>query len=136
MQKGRSRASILETIRKPILLGLITIVVTGVVAPFLLPHVTHPSMIFHILLHMAGLTIAIFLSTVSFLAYFRNTTARMLLMAAGFVTLAVVELLYLLQAGGIYAGQFTIPVANIELSHMVLLIMVSLFGLGVLKVNK
>ena len=136
MQKGRSRASILETIRKPILLGLITIVVTGVVAPFLLPHVTHPSMIFHILLHMAGLTIAIFLSTVSFLAYFRNTTARMLLMAAGFVTLAVVELLYLLQAGGIYAGQFTIPLANIELSHMVLLIMVSLFGVGVLKVNK
>ncbi len=136
MQKGRSRASVLETISKPVLLGLITIVVTGVVAPFLLPHVTHPSMIFHILLHMAGLTIAIFLSTVSFLAYFRNTTARMLLMAAGFVTLAVVELLYLLQAGGIYAGQFTIPVANIELSHMVLLIMVSLFGLGVLKVNK
>lgn len=136
MQKGRSRASVLETIRKPVLLGLITIVVTGVVALFLLPHVTHPSMIFHIVLHMAGLTIAIFLSTVSFLAYFRNTTTRMLLMAAGFVTLAVVELLYLLQAGGIYAGQFTIPVANIELSHMVLLIMVSLFGLGMLKVNK
>lgn len=136
MQKGRSRASVLENISKPVLLGLITIVVTGVVAPLVLPHVTHPSMIFHILLHMAGLTVAIFLSTVSFLAYFRNTTTRMLLMAAGFVTLAVVELLYLLQAGGIYAGQFTIPVANIELSHMVLLIMVSLFGLGVLKVNK
>jgi hypothetical protein len=136
MQKGRSRASVLETISKPVLLGLITIVVTGVVAPFLLPHVTHPSMIFHIVLHMTGLTIAIFLSTVSFLAYSRNTTTRMFLMAAGFVTLAVVELLYLLQAGGIYAGQFTIPVANIELSHMVLLIMVSLFGLGVLKVNK
>jgi hypothetical protein len=136
MQKGRSRASVLGTISKPVLLGLITIAVTGVVAPFLLPHVTHPSMIFHILLHMAGLTIAIFLSTVSLLAYFRNTTTRMLLMAAGFVTLAVVELLYLLQAGGIYAGQFTIPVANIELSHMVLLIMVSLFGLGVLRVNK
>jgi hypothetical protein len=136
MQKGRSRAAVVETISKPVLLGLITIVVTGVVAPFLLPHVTHPSMIFHIVLHMTGLTIAIFLSTVSFLAYSRNTTTRMLLMAAGFVTLAVVELLYLLQAGGIYAGQFTIPVANIELSHMVLLIMVSLFGLGVLKVNK
>jgi hypothetical protein len=136
MQKGRSRAAVVETISKPVLLGLITIVVTGVVAPLLLAHVTHPSMIFHILLHMAGLTIAIFLSTVSFLAYSRVTTTRMLLMAAGFVTLAVVELLYLLQAGGIYAGQFTIPVANIELSHMVLLIMVSLFGLGVLKVNK
>jgi hypothetical protein len=136
MQRGRGRASALETISKPVLLGLITIVVTGVASPFLLSHVTHPSMIFHILLHMAGLTIAVFLSTVSLIAYLRNTTTRMLLMAAGFVTLAIVELLYLLQSGGIYVGQFTIPVANIELSHMVLLIMVSLFGLGVLKVNK
>jgi hypothetical protein len=136
MQKGRSHASVLETISKPVLLGVITIVVTGVASPFLLSHVTHPSMIFHILLHMAGLTVAIFLSTVSVLAYSRNKTTRMLLMTAGFVTLAVVELLYLLQAGGIYVGQFTIPVANIEISHMVLLMMVSLFGLGVLKVNK
>jgi hypothetical protein len=136
VQKGRSRASSLETIRKPVLLGIITIVVAGVVAPLVIPHVTHPSMIFHILLHMAGLTIAVFLSTVSLLAYLRNTTTRMLLMAAGFVTLAVVELLYLFQAGGIYVGQFTIPLANIEVSHMVLLMMVSLFGLGVLKVNK
>ena len=136
MQKGRGRASVLETISKPVLLGLITIVVTGVASPFLLSHVTHPSMIFHIVLHMAGLTVSIFLSTVSVLAYSRNNTTRMLLMAAGFMTLAVVELLYLLQAGGIYVGQFLIPVANIELSHMVLLMMVSLFGLGVLKVNK
>jgi hypothetical protein len=137
VQKGRSRASALETISKPVLLGIITIVVAGVVAPLvIIPHVIHPSMIFHILLHMVGLTIAVFLSTVSLLAYLRNTTTRMLLMAAGFVTLAVVELLYLFQAGGIYVGQFTIPVANIEVSHMVLLIMVSLFGLGVLKVNK
>jgi hypothetical protein len=136
MQKGRGHTSVLETISKPVLLGLITIVMTGVASPFLLSHVTHPSMIFHILLHMAGLTIAIFLSIVSFLAYSRKTTTRMLLMAAGFMALTVVELLYLFQAGGIYVGQFTIPLANIELSHMVLLIMVSLFGFGVLKVNK
>ena len=117
-------------------MALITAVVVGVVAPLVLPHATHPSMIYHILLHMAGLTIAVFLSVVSFLAYSRSPTTRMLLMAAAFVTLAVVELLYLLQAGGIYVGQFIIPLANIELSHVVLLIMVSLFGLGVLKVNK
>jgi hypothetical protein len=33
-------------------------------------------------------------------------------------------------------GQFIIPIANIELSHIILLIMVSLFALGVLKVNR
>jgi hypothetical protein len=136
MQKAWRNNAAQESISKPILLALITAVVVGVVAPLVLPHATHPSMIYHIILHMAGLTIAVFLSVVSFLAYSRSPTTRMLLMAAAFVTLAVVELLYLLQAGGIYAGQFIIPLANIELSHVVLLIMVSLFGLGVLKVNK
>ena len=136
MQKAWRSNAAQESISKPILLALITAVVVGVVAPLVLPHATHPSMIYHILLHMAGLTIAVFLSVVSFLAYSRSPTTRMLLMAAAFVTLAVVELLYLLQAGGIYVGQLIIPLANIELSHVVLLIMVSLFGLGVLKVNK
>ena len=136
MQKGWGSKAGQESVSKPILLALITAVVVGVVAPLVLPHATHPSMIYHILLHMAGLTLVVFLSTVSFLAYSRNPTTRMLLMAVAFVTLAVVELLYLLQAGGIYLGQFIIPAANIELSHLVLLIMVTLFGLGVLKVNK
>ena len=136
MQKAWRSNAAQESISKPILLALITAVVVGVVAPLVLPHATHPSMIYHILLHMAGLTIAVFLSIVSFLAYSRSPTTRMLLMAAAFGTLAVVELLYLLQAGGIYVGQLIIPLANIELSHVVLLIVVGLFGLGVLKVNK
>jgi hypothetical protein len=136
MQKGDSRAHVRESVSKPILLGLITALVVGVVAPFVIPHAIHPSMIYHILLHIAGLTIALFLGIVSFLAYSRNTTTRMLLMAIGFMTLALVEFFYLLQAGGIVLAQFIIPAVNIEFSHMVLLIMVSLFGLGVLKVNK
>src|ERR671924_1039986 len=136
MQKGDRSAHVQESVSKPILLALITALVVGVVAPFVIPHATHPSMIYHILLHIAGLTIALFLSIVSFLAYSRNTTARMLLMAIGFMTLTLVEFFYLLQAGGIVVGQFIIPAVNIELSHMVLLIMVTLFGLGVLKVNK
>ena len=136
MQKGWGRAAVQESISKPILLGLITALVVGVVAPLVIPHVAHPSMIYHILLHMAGLTIAIFLSIVSVLAYSRNTTTRMLLMAVGFMSLALVEFFYLLQAGGIVIGQVIVPAVNIELSHIILLIMVSLFGLGVLKVNK
>ena len=136
MQKGWGRAAVQESISKPVLLALITALVVGVIAPLVIPHVAHPSMIYHILLHMAGLTIAIFLSIVSILAYSRNTTTRMLLMAVGFMSLALVEFFYLLQAGGIVIGQVIIPAVNIELSHIILLIMVSLFGLGVLKVNK
>lgn len=136
MQKGSGLGSIQESVSKPVLLGLITALVVGVVAPLVIPHVAHPSMIYHILLHMAGLTIAIFLSIVSVLAYSRSSTTRMLLMAIGFMSLALVEFFYLLQAGGIVIAQVVIPTVNIELSHIILLIMVSLFGLGVLKVNK
>ena len=136
MQKEWGQVPAKESMSKPILLGLITALVLGVVAPLVMPHAAHPSMIFHIILHMAGLTIAIFLSIVSFLAYSRNTTTRMLLMAVGFMTLALVEFFYLLQAGGIAVVQVIIPAINIELSHIILLAMVSLFGLGVLKVNK
>ena len=136
MQKGRGLGPIQESISKPVLLGLITALVVGIVAPLVIPHAAHPSMIYHILLHMAGLTMAIFLSIVSVLAYSRNMTTRMLLMAVGFVSLALVEFFYLLQAGGIVTGQIIVPAVNIELSHIILLIMVSLFGLGVLKVNK
>src|SRR5687767_15044210 len=136
MQKGWGLGPAQESISKPVLLGLITALVVGVVAPLVIPQVARPSMIYHILLHMAGLTIAIFLSIVSSLAYSRNTTTRMLLMAFGFMSLALVEFFYLLQAGGIAVGQFIIPAVNIELSHIILLVMVSLFGLGVLKVNK
>ena len=136
MQKGSGLGSIPESVSKPVLLGLITALVVGVVAPLIIPHVAHPSMIYHILLHMAGLTIAIFLSIVSVLAYSRSSTTRMLLMAVGFMSLSLVEFFYLLQAGGVVIAQVVIPAVNIELSHIILLIMVSLFGLGVLKVNK
>ena len=137
MQKERGRTPPLqESISKPILLGLTTALVVGIVAPFVIPHATHPSMIYHILLHMASLTIATFLSIVSFLAYSRNTTTRMLFMAIGFMTLGLVEFFYLLESEGVVLEQFSIPAVNIELSHLILLIMVSLFGLGVLKVNK
>jgi hypothetical protein len=136
MQKAWGRAAVQESISKPVLLGIITALVVGVLAPLVIPHIAHPSMIYHIVLHMAGLTIAIFLSIVSVLAYSRNSTTRMLLMAVGFMSLALVEFFYLLQAGGIVIGQVVIPAVNIELSHIILLIMVSLFGVGVLKVNK
>jgi hypothetical protein len=45
MQKGSRGEPVQESVSKPILLGLITALVIGVVAPLIMPHVTHPSMI-------------------------------------------------------------------------------------------
>jgi hypothetical protein len=135
MQKGSRGEPVQESVSKPILLGLITALVIGVVAPLIMPHVTHPSMIYHIILHIASLTIAVFLSIVSVLAYRRSAGARLLFMTLGFMALATVEFLYLLDATGI-VSVFNISTLGIELPHVILLAMLAMFGLGVLKVNK
>lgn len=134
MQKGRGEP-VQESVSKPVLLGLITALVIGVAAPLILPHVTHPTMIYHIILHIASLTIAVFLSIVSVLAYKRSTGARLLFMALAFISLATVEFLYLLDSTGI-VNVFDISALGIELPHVILLVMLAMFGLGVLKVNK
>jgi hypothetical protein len=134
VQRGRGEP-VQESVSKPILLGLITALVIGVVAPLIMPHVTHPSMIYHIMLHIASLTIAVFISIVSVLAYMRSTGARLLFMTLGFMALATVEFLYLLDATGM-VNVFDISTLGIELPHVILLAMLTMFGLGVLKVNK
>jgi hypothetical protein len=135
MQRGSSGDSVQESVSKPILLGLITALVIGVVAPLITPHVTHSTMIYHIVLHIASLTIAVFLSIVSVIAYRRRAGARLLFMSLGFMVLATVEFLYLLDATAI-VSVFSFSTLGIELPHVILLVMLAMFGLGVLKVNK
>ncbi|HEY8140256.1 MAG TPA: hypothetical protein VIE86_04150 [Nitrososphaera sp.] len=135
MQKGSTGEPTQGSVSKPIMLGLITAIVIGVVAPIVVPHLVHPSMIYHIILHIASLTIAVFLSIVSLLAYARSAGMRLLFMTVGFMALAAVEFLYLLDASAL-VSMFDISALNIELPHVILLGMLAMFGLGVLKVNK
>ena len=135
MQKGRTAEPAHASLSKPILLGLVTAVVVGIVSPLIFPHLAHPSMIYHITLHIASLAIAVFLSIVSILAYTRSRSFRVLTMALGFMALSVVEFLYLLDASAVLSV-FDFSNLGIELPHLILLLMLTMFGLGVLKVNK
>lgn len=58
----------------------------------------------------------------------------MFLMALGFVTLAIVEGIMLLSSTG-NLDNVILPSVNIESPHIVLLVMLTLFGLGLLKAN-
>lgn len=118
---------------KPKLLALIASVVTSILSiPVLIPHVTHPHMIFHIIIHLASLIISQFLALVSLIAYTRTKSIKILFMTLGFMTLVAVEYLYLFYATENIYGVF-IPIVNIELSHVILLIMVTFFGVSFLK---
>jgi len=131
-----SRATTLKFIEsKPKLLAIISIVVVGVLAvPVILPHIGHAYMIYHILLHLASLIISIFLGIVAILAYKRNSSSRLLFMALGFLSLVVIEGLYLLFAT-VNIEDIIIPVIRIELPHVILFAMLTLFGIGVFRLS-
>jgi hypothetical protein len=136
MQKGGATTQH-DSISK---LGLLAIVASSVIAilwiPVIMPHMTHPAMIYHISLHTISVIIAVFLSAVSILAYRRNSNSlRLLFMSLGFCLLAGIEFLYLFHATANIVDVI-IPIVDVELSHAILLIMLTLFGIGILKVNK
>lgn len=134
MQTGSSRP-LQEAASKPLLFGLTAAIVVGIIAPLVLPHVMHPSVVYHVIIHIASVTIAAFLTIVSVLAYKRAGGSRMFFMSLGFAALGVAEVFYLLQAAGLLAV-LDIPALSTDVSHLILLAMLSMFGLGVLKVNK
>ncbi|MEO9321631.1 MAG: hypothetical protein ABI361_13270 [Nitrososphaera sp.] len=117
------------------LLGIIAAVTVSSFIILASPHLFHTSTIYHFILHLASITIAVFISTISFVSYRNSGSQRVLLTALSFVALSVVELLMLLNAAEVI-GDVTIPVVDIDVSHVFLFGMLALFGLGVLKVNK
>jgi predicted membrane metal-binding protein len=124
-----------QDVSKPMLFSLVAAIVVGVIAPITVPHVAHPTMIYHVVLHIAGIAIASFLSIVSIAAYRRADSARTLFMTIGFIALGISEVFYLIQAAGIPLP-FYIPNGGIEPSHIITLVMLAMFGVGVLKVSK
>ncbi len=132
------RASLCNiTSSKPKMLAVVTAAVYLAVmaVPVILPHITDTSMIYHLLLHVISLIIAIFLGLVSILAYLRNGRSRLLFMMFGFLLLSIIEAMYLFDVTS-KIEDIVIPIVDIELSHVIFLVMLTLFGIGIFRVNK
>ena len=122
-------------VNKPKLLYAISAALAIIIMPLVMPHIGHPSMIYHILIHIAGILLATFLSIISGISYKRTRSTRVLLMTVGFASLLVIETIYFLNATDMLSAIY-IPVIGAELSHVLLFGMLALFGIGVLKVEK
>lgn len=120
---------------KPRLFIVISIIVISALAvPVIIPHINHPQHFYHVILHIASLILSLFLFIVSISSYIRNGGSRLLFMSLGFLSLVIVETLSLFYATqGIQ--EILIPMINVELPHVILFAMLTLFGIGVLKVN-
>jgi hypothetical protein len=99
MQKGGAAVQH-HSVSKLTLLAIITASIIAILwIPVIMPHITHPAMIYHISLHTISVIIAVFLSVVSIFAYRRkNHSLRLLFMSLGFCLLAAIEFLYLFHA--------------------------------------
>ena len=123
-------------VSKPKLFLIISALTTAVLLPVaILPHINHPFFVYRISLHMASIIISVFLIVVSILTYRRTGSIKILYTSIAFLSLLIVELIFLLQ---IMPGtsRIMIPMAYRELPHILLLVMLALFGLGVLRVEK
>lgn len=121
---------------KPKLLLVITSTVLAVFfAPVILPNMTNTAIIYHLLLHVASVIIAIFLGVVSILAYLRNRKRRLLFMTFGFLSLAIIEAIYLVNTTS-NIQDLVIPIVDVEFSHIVFLVMLTFFGIGIFSASK
>jgi hypothetical protein len=106
-----------------------------VVYPILIPHLFHPGMVFHIAIHILSFDMALFLTVISILSFKKTKTKKVLLTSLSFGVLLIVEFLYLLQSSAIL-GDYHIPFIEVEFPHILLLLMVSLFAVGVIRVER
>jgi hypothetical protein len=116
-------------------LALSIVFLSIIIYPLVLPHLTHPSMIYHIAIHIISFDVALFLTFISILSFKKTKSKKVLLTSISFGILLAVELLYLLQASNTL-GEFHIPFIEIEVPHILLLLMLTLFAVGVIRVEK
>ncbi|MDH3610266.1 MAG: hypothetical protein OEM79_00740 [Nitrosopumilus sp.] len=115
---------------------LFSIVVAGVVAilaiPVIMPHLLHGLHIVHIFLHIGGITLAVFITLLATIAYFRLRTKRLLLGAIAFANFIVAESVLLVDATwpNIY-NLGDLPL--LEVGHLLTFTTLGLLAIGVFR---
>ena len=115
---------------------IISALTTAVFLPIaILPHINQPYLVYRSSIHVASIIISVFLIIVSILTYRRTGSIKILYTSVAFLSLLMVECIFLLQ---IMPGtsRIMIPMPIRMLPYTFLLIMLALFGLGVLRVER
>jgi len=116
--------------------ALFSIVVTGVIAilalPVILPHLLHGFHLAHIFLHIGGITLAVFITLLATIAYYRLRTKRLLLSAIAFANFILAESILLVDATwpSIYdLGDMPL----LEVGHLLTFTTLGLLAIGVFR---
>jgi len=115
---------------------LFSIVVAGIVAilaiPIIIPHLLHGFHLVHIFLHIGGITLAVFITLLATIAYFRLRTKRLLLGAIAFANFIAAESILLIDATwpNVY-GFANMPLS--EVGHLLTFCTLGLLAIGVFR---
>jgi hypothetical protein len=124
-------SNILEN--RPKLFAIVIFSIIGVLAiPIISPHIFHKFQVFHILLHLSGVSIASFLTIISTLAYTRIRTRRLLFTLIAFALFAVSEIFSVIDATWQYTYYLSSFSAG-ELGHILALCTLGMFALSIFR---
>ncbi len=115
---------------------LFSIVVIGVVAilaiPVIMPHLLHGFHLAHIFLHIAGITLAVFITILAILAYSKLKTKRLLLSTLAFVTFIAAESVLVIDAT--WPTLYDLGYMSLlEIGHLLTFSTLGLLALGVFR---
>ena len=110
--------------------------ITGVIAilalPIIVPHLLHGYHLAHIFLHVGGISLAVFISALAGIAYFRLRTKRLLLSAIAFANFIAAEIVLLVDATWPFIYDFgEMPLS--EMGHLLTFVTLGLLALGVFR---
>ena len=115
---------------------LFSIVVTGVVAilnlPIIIPHLFHGYHLAHIILHVGGISLAVFITVLAVFACHKLRTKRLLLSAIAFANFIGAEIVLLVDAT--WPNVFDFDMMSIsEVGHLLTFVTLGLLALGVFR---
>ncbi len=115
---------------------LFSIVVIGVVAilaiPVIVPHILHGFHLAHIFLHVAGITLAVFITILAILAYSKLKTKRLLLSTFAFATFIAAEAVLVIDAT--WPTLYDLGYLSLlEIGHLLTFSTLGLLALGVFR---
>ena len=119
--------------KKSTLFGFVVIAVIATLAiPIIIPHIFHGFHLYHILLHVGGISLSIFLTLLAVLAYFKLKTKRLLLTMIAFFVFSGSESVLLIDATWPTLYDFGL-LSLLEVGHLLVITSMGLLAMGVFR---
>ena len=119
--------------RKSTLFSVIVSAIVAVLAlPVIAPHLLHGFHIAHILLHVGGLVLAVFITALATISYYKLKTKRLLLSSIAFGNFIGAEIVLLVDATWPFVYDFgDVPLS--EIGHILTFTTLGLLAIGVFR---